>query len=132
MIESPGGRVLLTGDIERRAELALLTSGEDLRAEVLQVPHHGSKTSSDVRLLSAVNPQWAVVSAGYRNPFKHPRPEVMARYVALGAQIVTTPDCGRIQLRLHEGQAPEVRCVREVWPWAWRVPRAGLNPAQNW
>ncbi|MDD2893602.1 MAG: DNA internalization-related competence protein ComEC/Rec2 [Halothiobacillaceae bacterium] len=121
-IDSPGGRVLLSGDIERRAELALLTSGEDLRAEVLQVPHHGSKTSSDVRLIAAVNPQLAVVSAGYRNPFKHPRPEVLARYVALGAQTVTTPDCGRIQLRLREGHAPEVRCAREAWPWAWRVP----------
>ncbi|HES76351.1 MAG TPA: DNA internalization-related competence protein ComEC/Rec2, partial [bacterium] len=121
-IDSPGGRVLLTGDIERRAELALLSSGEDLRAEVLQVPHHGSKTSSDIRLLAVVNPQLAVVSAGYRNPFKHPRPEVMARYVALGAQIVTTPDCGRIQLRLREGQAPEMRCAREDRPWAWRVP----------
>ncbi|MEW5837497.1 MAG: DNA internalization-related competence protein ComEC/Rec2 [Pseudomonadota bacterium] len=126
-IEAPGGRVLLTGDIERRAELALLDSGEDLRAEVLQVPHHGSKTSSDIRLLAAIAPQLAVVSAGYRNAFRHPRPEVMARYAALGAQIVSTPDCGRIQLRLREGYAPELRCAREAWPWAWRVPSAQLK-----
>ncbi|MGD9888209.1 MAG: DNA internalization-related competence protein ComEC/Rec2 [Halothiobacillaceae bacterium] len=121
-IESLAGRVILTGDIERRAELALLASGEDLRAEVLQVPHHGSKTSSDVRFLAAVNPTLAVVSAGYRNPFKHPRVDVMARYVQLGAQIVDTPSCGRIQIRLRAGAEPEVRCAREAWPWAWQVP----------
>lgn len=126
-IESPGGRVLLTGDIERRAELALLESGEDLRAEVLQVPHHGSKTSSDIRLLAAIAPRLAVVSAGYRNAFGHPRPEVLARYAALGAQIVTTPDCGRIQLRLREGYTPEVYCARKAWPWAWRVPSTQLK-----
>jgi competence protein ComEC len=126
-IEAPGGRVLLTGDVEKRAEIALLTSGEDLRAEVLQVPHHGSKTSSDVRFLAAVDPKIAVVSAGYRNPFKHPRPDVMARYVTRGVQVFATPSCGRMQLRLREGVPPEIRCVRDVWPWAWRVPveRAG-------
>jgi len=126
-IEAPGGRVLLTGDVEYRAEMALLASGEDLRAEVLQVPHHGSKTSSDWRFVAAVDPQIAVVSAGYRNAFKHPRPEVVARYAARGVQMFDTPSCGRMQLRLREGHAPEVHCARDVWSWAWRVPveRAG-------
>jgi len=127
-IDAPGGRVLLTGDVEYRAEMALLSSGEDLRVEVLQVPHHGSKTSSDVRFVAAVDPKVAVVSAGYRNAFKHPRPEVVARYVARGVQVFDTPSCGRMQVRLREGVSPEVRCVRDAWPWAWRVPveRAGF------
>ena len=128
-IEAPGGRVLLTGDIERRGELALLASGEDMRAEVMQVPHHGSKTSSDPRLIAAVSPQWAVVSAGYRNPFNHPRPEVVARYLAYGAQVVDTPSCGRVQLRLRVGSSPEVGCARDAWPWAWRVAvEAAIKP----
>jgi competence protein ComEC len=121
-IDAPGGRVLLTGDVESRAEMALLHSGEDVRAEVMQVPHHGSKTSSDMRFLAAVDPQIAVVSAGYRNAFRHPRPEVVTRYVARGVQVFDTPSCGRMQLRLREGHAPEVRCARDLWPWAWRVP----------
>jgi competence protein ComEC len=121
-IESPGGSVLLTGDIERRAEQALLESGMNLRATVLQVPHHGSKTSSGRDFVQAVEPEIALVSAGYRNGFRHPRPEVVARWKAGGAEIFDTPSCGRIRIRLAEGARPEVHCVRTGWPWAWRVP----------
>lgn len=125
-ISAPGGRVLLTGDIERAAEWALLHSGEDLAAEVMQVPHHGSKTSSDPRLIAAVAPKIAVVSAGYRNAFRHPRAEVIARYVQQGAQVVDTPSCGRMQIRLQSGQPLEMHCARDAWPWAWRVPHASV------
>jgi competence protein ComEC len=126
-IDSPGGRVLLTGDIERRAELALLASGEDLHAEVLQVPHHGSKTSSSVGFLAAVQPDMAFISAGYRNAFQHPRAEIVTRYTQAGVALWDTVSCGRIQLRLCAGVVPEVHCARAIWPWAWRVPveRAG-------
>ncbi|MFZ5466995.1 MAG: DNA internalization-related competence protein ComEC/Rec2 [Pseudomonadota bacterium] len=121
-IDGPGGSVLLTGDIERRAEQSLLESGEDLRATVLQVPHHGSKTSSGRDFVESVEPEIALVSAGYRNSFRHPRPEVVARWKAGGAEMFDTPACGRIRIRLAEGERPEVHCVRTGWPWAWRVP----------
>jgi competence protein ComEC len=120
-VDSPGGRVLLTGDIERRAELALLASSENLRAEVLQVPHHGSKTSSDWRFVATVDPKIALISAGYRNAFGHPRAEVVARYLNAGTAVWDTPSCGRIQVRLRAGMPPEVHCARAVWPWVWRV-----------
>jgi len=90
-----GRSVLLTGDIEREQELALLAAGADaLRSDVLIVPHHGSKTSSTPTFLAAVQPRVAVFQAGYRNRFGHPAPEVLQRYVERGIEIDATPSCG--------------------------------------
>ena len=85
---------LLAGDIEASQEQALRHSGQMLQADWLLVPHHGSATSSTVNFLEAVQPRIAVVQAGYRNRFGHPRPEVMQRYDALGVLVVQTPRCG--------------------------------------
>ncbi|MGI9150385.1 MAG: ComEC/Rec2 family competence protein, partial [Limnohabitans sp.] len=95
--DSQGVSALLVGDIEAAQELALVRNegGEQgLRAQWLLVPHHGSATSSTFAFLEAVQPQVAVVQAGYRNRFGHPRPEVMARYDTLGVQVVQSPRCG--------------------------------------
>ena len=70
---------LLTGDIEAKAERALLADGVDLRATVLKVAHHGSKTSSSRAFLDAVRPSIAVVSSGKDNQFGHPAPDVVDR-----------------------------------------------------
>ncbi len=121
-IEAPGGGVLLTGDIEGRAERALLASGQALEAAVVQVPHHGSKTSSTPAFVAAVEPDIALVSAGYRNSFRHPRPEVVARWRASGAVLYDTPSCGRIHVRIESGEGPSVQCARSAHAWAWRVP----------
>jgi len=76
---------LLAGDAHRRIEKLLMN--EDPRADLLKIGHHGSLTSSSPEFLAAVNPQFAVVSAGFYNLFRHPRPEVMERYA--GAHITT-------------------------------------------
>lgn len=93
---APGsGAVLLTGDIEREQELALLGAGAAvLRSEVLIAPHHGSRTSSTAALLDAVAPRVAVFQAGYRNRFGHPAPDVIGRYRARGIATVETTGCG--------------------------------------
>ncbi len=93
---SGGGRsALLTGDIEREQEAALLAAAPDaLRSDVLIVPHHGSKTSSTGAFLDAVQPKVAVFQAGYRNRFGHPAPEVLARYRERGIEVDVTPSCG--------------------------------------
>jgi competence protein ComEC len=86
---------LLTGDIEREQEAALIAStGEALHSDVLIVPHHGSKTSSTPAFLDTVKPTIAVFQAGYRNRFGHPAPLVMARYVARGIDVHVSPSCG--------------------------------------
>lgn len=88
-VSSAGGSVLLTGDIEKQIEFALVSeyadSGAQLKSDVLIAPHHGSKTSSSLEFLQEVQPQLAIFTAGYLNRFKHPRPEVVARYQEAGS-----------------------------------------------
>ncbi len=108
-----GVSALLVGDIEAAQELALVrdpVTSHALVAQWLLVPHHGSATSSTMAFLEAVQPKVAVVQAGYRNRFGHPRPEVMARYDALGVQVVQSPRCGASQWRSEQPNL--VRCER--------------------
>lgn len=74
---------LLTGDAEVELERDLLLSAQDLRAPILKLGHHGSKTSSTQIFLNAVQPETVIVSAGKDNKFGHPHEEVMARTVDL-------------------------------------------------
>ena len=85
---------LLTGDIEQLQEASLVASGARLKADVLLVPHHGSKTSSSAEFLDAVQPRFALVQAGFRNRFSHPAPSVMARYTERAVQVFDSPTCG--------------------------------------
>jgi competence protein ComEC len=87
---------LLTGDIESRAEHALLAAGDDLRGDALKVAHHGSRTSSTDGFVSATRPALAVVSVGLDSPYGHPHAEVLARWRAAGAQVLTTGERGMI------------------------------------
>lgn len=99
-IEHPGGRILLTGDIEARVERELVGRyGDGLASEILVVPHHGSATSSSKAFVEQVEPSLAIFSVGYRNRFGFPRPEVWARYRRIGARILTTAAAGAISLR---------------------------------
>jgi len=91
--------LLLTGDAEHIAEHDLLRAyPQGLRADVLKVGHHGSRTSSGAELLAAVAPRIATVSCGVRNRFGHPVPEVMARIAATGASVLRTDRDGSLQL----------------------------------
>jgi competence protein ComEC len=71
---------LLAGDSHHRIEKLLIE--ENPHADLLKIGHHGSLTSSSPEFLAAVNPRFAVVSAGFYNPFRHPRQQVMERYAA--------------------------------------------------
>ena len=88
--------VLLTADIEARAERALLNDGVDLRATMLKVGHHGSKTSSSSEFLAAVQPAISVVSSGKNNPFGHPAPDVVDRLAEYGP-VYNTADVGPVR-----------------------------------
>ncbi len=107
---APRVSALLVGDIEAAQEQALLQSGQTLQADWLLVPHHGSATSSTQAFLEAVDPRIAIVQAGYRNRFGHPKAEVMQRYVDLGVQVVQTPRCGASTW--HSEQPKLVQCER--------------------
>ena len=99
-IDTPGGAVLLTGDIERAGEQALLATR--VKSDVVLVPHHGSRTSSTPEFISAVAPSWAVVAAGYRNRFRHPNGEVLQRYQGAGARIARTDLDGAVGIVLTQ------------------------------
>lgn len=88
---------LLNGDSLASVEQYLVdTDGAGLNSTVLKLGHHGSKTSSSESYLLAVNPQYAVVSAGKNNRYGHPAGEVIDRVRAVGANIVSTIDHGTI------------------------------------
>jgi competence protein ComEC len=122
-IESDGASMLLTGDIERQAELSLLLDPL-VKADVLLVPHHGSRTSSSREFIDAVAPRWALVAAGYRNRFGHPNAEVLERYRAAGAAVMRTDLDGAIHVVLRRAAAV-VEGERARRPRYWRaVPPA--------
>ncbi len=114
--------VLLTGDIEKSQEAALVArQGAALASTVLIVPHHGSRTSSTPDFLARVQPEVAVVQAGYRNRFGHPVATVMQRYERRGVVVHTTPQCGAWRWRSTE-PARQARCERDAGRryWHWR------------
>ena len=91
--------ILFTGDIGKSAESRLITSGQDLRSEILKVPHHGSRTSSSTPFLDAVQPRYAIFSLGQGNRYQFPHTEVVARYRARGCLMLRTDEAGAITLR---------------------------------
>jgi competence protein ComEC len=86
--------ILLTGDIEKKGEAALI--GSDLTCDVVKVPHHGSKTSSTATFVSATNPRLAIISVGRDSMFGHPHAEVVERWKQSGAEVLTTGQSGMI------------------------------------
>ncbi len=116
-VEAQGESLLLTGDVDAAAEKALLASGRDLRARWLQVPHHGSRSSSSAAFLDAVAPHGALLSRGWHNPFGHPHPGVVARYQARGIVLYDSAELGAIRLQL--GAVQGISAWRER-PRFWR------------
>jgi competence protein ComEC len=88
--------ILLTGDIEKSAERALVASGNALQADIVKVPHHGSRSSSTPPFVAATKAQFAIISVGQNSMFGHPHREVVESWQASGAQVLTTGKCGTI------------------------------------
>jgi competence protein ComEC len=101
-IVAPGGTILLTGDIEKQAEKDLLNDpAVELTADILVVPHHGSKTSSTHGFIRAVDPEFALFPVGYRNRYRLPSQEIVKRYGQYQARMLDTASHGAITLRLE-------------------------------
>jgi competence protein ComEC len=114
--------VLLAGDVEKAQEAVLAREAGAVRADLLLVPHHGSKTSSSEVFLDAVRPSLALVQSGYRNRFGHPAAEVMERYRLRDIAVESSPHCGAAAWRSTE--PARLRCERETAPryWQHRAP----------
>lgn len=121
-----GAIALLVGDIEAPQEQALLARNAPLKADVLLVPHHGSKTSSSPAFLATVDPGTALVQAGYRNRFGHPAPDVLQRYRAQGIVVIESPHCGAASWSSH---APaKVACERDTDRHYWQHTFSSRSP----
>lgn len=87
---------LFTGDAGEESEWAMVTSGQNLDADVLKVGHHGSAGASSERFLQAVTPDYAVISVGAGNSYGHPTEEALARLEKSDARILRTDELGSI------------------------------------
>jgi len=90
---------LLTGDMEKPMETRLLADDRPVRAEVLKVGHHGSKTSTSEPFLDAVHPAFAIISDGFENSFGHPHRDVLERLSDHHAETLRTDTVGLITIR---------------------------------
>ncbi|ANZ35424.1 DNA internalization-related competence protein ComEC/Rec2 [Lentzea guizhouensis] len=131
---TPAGRVLLTGDVELAGQAALL--GErDLEADVLKVPHHGSRYSLPA-FLKRVRPRVALVSVGTGNRYGHPSPQVIDALRAGGALVLRTDKDG--DLAVLPGSRVVRRKRRTEMDQTWirlynaRYPIPGGSPGFAW
>jgi competence protein ComEC len=124
-VAGTGRSALLSGDIEREQEAALVAAhGTALRSDVLIAPHHGSRTSSTQPFLDAVRPAVAVFQAGYRNRFGHPAADVLERYRAGGSVLRASPQCGAWSW--HSSSAGAGTCQRDLGRRYWHH-RTGIE-----
>ena len=89
---------LMTGDIEKEAENALLNAPEFVNTDVIKVAHHGSATSSTENFVKVSKAKLAIISVGKQSQFGHPKPEVVERWKNTGAKVLTTGENGTISV----------------------------------
>ena len=123
-VDTPAGRLLLTGDIEAEAEESLVANyGERLAATVVTIPHHGSASSSGGRFIAATDPQYGLISTGYRNRYGFPKAAVLERWQGQNASLLNTAEAGALSLRLKaDGQIDGPFRYRETHRRYWMTP----------
>lgn len=116
-VSADNGSMLLTSDIEAVDEQALLERDAGaLRADVLLVPHHGSRTSSTPAFIEAVGAKDVIYPVGYRNRFGHPRPDIVARYGTVRAWRTDRDGAVRVDL----GDELRISAWRQQRPRYWQ------------
>lgn len=118
-VEAGGRRALLSSDIEAASESQMLArEGGTLASEWVIAPHHGSRTSSTAAFIAVTAPRWVIFTVGYRNRFRHPAPDVWARWAGSGAGLLRTDLAGAVSFDLGPGMAGPV-AERERSPRYW-------------
>ncbi len=112
-VEGSGGRVLLSGDIEADAKRRLLATGEDLRADVAELPHHGAFTEASLPWLDAVSPRLVIQSSGPAKLYRDPWPAHLQRR---GIERWSTAEAGMVEARLLLSGDLRVSGFRAVRP----------------
>lgn len=101
-VDSAYGSVLIPGDCERQAEEDMLKGNRPLKADVLQLAHHGSSTSNTEAFLKAVDPKWVVIPVGEGNSYGHPHDEILQRVEELGCKAYRTDWNGTVTCVMDE------------------------------
>lgn len=96
-----GVSALFTGDIGKETESALMKK-KNVKADILKIPHHGSKFSSTKEFLAAVQPKIAVIEVG-KNSYGHPTKVVLDRISAISTRLFRVDRDGTIQLIIENG-----------------------------
>lgn len=109
--------ILLTGDIEKEAEAQLVRVKKDqLKADVLQVPHHGSQTSSTLAFIQTVSPKFALVSAARYSLWRLPSDKVHLRYKKEAINWLTTSISGQISIEFNQDNIDVFTYRRDILP----------------
>jgi competence protein ComEC len=122
-VQTGNQRILLTGDIEKGSERYLLElMPAQLTANILVVPHHGSRTSSTTAFVKAVHPEYALFAVGYHNRYRLPNVTIVERYRTMEAKNVDSIDCGAMQFKL-DGKSPIAapKCYRQQHRHYWNA-----------
>lgn len=124
LVRSAAGSLLLTGDIEREVEYWLAENSLWSSVTLVQVPHHGSRSSSSYTWLNRVRPRMATNSAGRANHFGHPATQIRSRYDEKGVLMLNSAETGMqtFRFRLAHPDGPEVELWRQRSSWPWRLP----------
>jgi competence protein ComEC len=119
LVSGAGGNALLLADPESAAEARLAT--QQVAAELVLLPHHGSRSSSGAALVSAVGARYGIASAGFGNRWGMPDAGVVARWRAAGATVLSTSVDGAVRVRFPAGAGPiAIVAARRATPRWWR------------
>jgi competence protein ComEC len=123
---------LLPGDAEQASERSMLSENalSSLQSDVLKVGHHGSKNSTTLAFLAAVQPRLAVISAGEENPYGHPSPVLLKRLAQAGVPTLRTDVSGAIHI-FTDGKKLEVSCFIACPEITAQVNLPRVQPPQN-
>jgi len=125
-IQSEGRVLLFTGDIGKEAEQDILRTTPDLRADLIKVPHHGSKSSSSDAFVAATHPGIAVMTVGKGNRYRHPSDEVISRYQQSGSRIYRTDRDGAVVITMRKNGL-DTRTVNAL-----NVRRIDIHDHDSW
>ena len=107
--KSGGSELVLPGDIPRAVESEIAAALAPLPPHlVLQVPHHGSKTSSSIDFIADLHPALGLITAGYMNRFHHPNKDVVARYATAGVDLLNSARAGFVAIRFAPDATAQV------------------------
>jgi competence protein ComEC len=102
---------MLTGDVGRAGELAIVEGSLLTKVDVLKIAHHGSKTSTSAEFVAAIRPETSVISCGLKNSYGHPHKDTLATLEDAGSEVLRTDEHGTIKY---------VQASDGNWSWKWQ------------